>query len=274
MLIQLLATAGLATLITRGGGGEQTSKVKLPATFKFNGQPLRTGPDNGFNTLFTAKKTDSAAVLAKSKNGEWLFVWSDSGDGWAHHTTINLQGDANTLPVWPNAIRGYIYKPEGSIKRPTDMMNGPDSAYELMVCVPAGQYVKILAQSEDGHWLFIWSDAGDGWVPKSSVETKADLSFLATWATPIKGAKYKPKGTVTAAHTDLRQGADWKFAVVAQAKKGTEVKVMAKDPSGAWLFIWADVGDGWVAANTIETEGDVDKMAVWKEPMKGAAYSR
>ena len=42
MMLQLLAAAGLASLITRGGG-EQSSKVKLPASFKFNGQPLRTG---------------------------------------------------------------------------------------------------------------------------------------------------------------------------------------------------------------------------------------
>ena len=62
--------------------------------------------------------------------------------------------------------------------------------------------------------------------------------------------------------------------MVARAKQGEAVKVMARDPSGKWFFIWADVGDGWVSADTIETEGDPDKMAVWTEPMKGATYSR
>lgn len=272
-MLKLLATAGLLSIALRGGT-TQSSKIKIKANYKFNGQPLRTGPDNGFNTLVNAKQRDDAAVLAKSKDGDWFFIWSDSGDGWVHHTTVNLHGDANTLPVWPTPIRGYIYKPEGSIDRPTDLKNGTDSAYETLVCIPGGQYVKILAQSEDGHWLFVLSDMGDGWVPRSAVNSKADLSHLAVWTSPFKTAMYKPQGTVKAAHVDLRQGADWAFGIVARAKQGEALKVLARDPSGNWLFIWSDMGDGWVPANTVETAGDPAKMAVWKDPMKGATYSK
>ena len=93
------------------------------------------GPDNGFNTIVNAKKNDDASVLAQSKSGDWYFVWSDSGDGWAHETTVNVEGDTSTLPAWPNPIRGYIYKPKGSIDRPTDLKNGADSSLRTLSSV-------------------------------------------------------------------------------------------------------------------------------------------
>jgi hypothetical protein len=187
MIIPLISLVGLSRLMLAGGNDGGGGKVKLPASMLFNGQPLLTGPDKGFNIVTHAKKADDAAVLAKSKDGNWYFLWCDSGDGWVHKTTVTVQGNVNSLPVWP-PIKGYTYKPEATVTRPTDLKNGFAANYKTLVCIPAGQYTKVLAQSPDTHWLFIWSDMGDGWVPRSAVDTKSDLSYLPTWDKPFQGA--------------------------------------------------------------------------------------
>lgn len=194
MLIQTLSLVGLAALVTRGGGngkeevvtpaatGTPPDKVKITAWMQFDGQPLRTGPDKGFNEFTHAKKTDKAAVLAKSPDGLWAFLWCDSGDGWVPMSSLWIEGDdTSRLPVWSKPMKGYTYKPEGTIDRPTDLKNGWAASYKTLVCLPAKQYVKLLAQSPDTFWVFAWSDLGDGWIPRSAVNTKSDLQWLATW---------------------------------------------------------------------------------------------
>lgn len=250
------------------------SQNKLPAKFLFNGQPLLTGPDKGFNEVAKARQSDDAAVLARSTDGNWLFVWSDSGDGWAHATTVTVTGDAGTLPTWPNPIKGYVFKPMATVSRATDLKNGPESAYETLVCIPPNTTVKILARSEDGHWVFVWSDHGDGWVPVSAVQTESDLQFLPTWTRPIAGAQYTPKGTVVPDHLNIHAGADWAYNAVAKTSKGKAVKVLARNEAGSWVFIWSDAGDGWVAAESVAFAGDVQKLAVWQTAMEGAEYGR
>ena len=192
MLIQTISMLGLAALVTRGGGGNSElvtpvetgnppKKVKLKAHMLYNGQPLRTGPDKGGNEFTLAKKSDDAAVLAKSPDGLWAFLWCDSGDGWVPITSLRIEGNADSLPDWSKPMQGYTYKPEGKIDRPTDLKKGWAARYETMVCLPKGQYVKLLAQSPDTFWVFAWSDMGDGWVPRSAIDTKSDLQWLATW---------------------------------------------------------------------------------------------
>ncbi len=185
MYKQFLATLGLLILFAFSSNTAFAGGAKLNASFKFDGQPLRTGPHKGFNMFTHAKQSDDAAVLGISLDGNWLFVWSDSGDGWAPTSSMNVEGDLTSLSFFANPMRGYTFKPEGFISRPTDLKTGANSAYDTLVCIPSYQYVKVLAQSEDGHWLFVWSDAGDGWVPRSAVTSDADFSFLAVWHGPM-----------------------------------------------------------------------------------------
>lgn len=161
---------------------------KMDAAFQFNGQPLRSGPHHGYNIVTHAKWDDDAKVLAQSSDGNWLFVWSDSGDGWAPRTTVTLDGDYASLAIWSTPMRDYSFKPWASIERPTDLKMGFSAGYQTMTCIPPLQAVKLLAQSPDGHWVFVWSDMGDGWVPRSAISSDADLSYLKIWHAPINGA--------------------------------------------------------------------------------------
>ena len=188
MTKHLLATIGLFLLLAFSGNIAYAGTGKLSASFKYDGQTLRTGPHKGFNVFTHAKASDDAAVLAISEDGNWLFVWSDSGDGWVPTDTMTVDGDHSSLSIWSKPMRGYSFKPEGNIIRPTDLKTGANSGYQTLVCIPSHQYVKMLAQSEDGFWVFVWSDAGDGWVPRSAIKSDADLSYLAVWTAPIHGA--------------------------------------------------------------------------------------
>lgn len=184
----LVATISLLVLFVLGADIAQAGSAKLPADFMFAGQPLRSGPHSGYDTITHATLGDDASVLGISPDGRWLFVWSDSGDGWAPTTSMHVDGDVTSLSVWSTPMRGYSFQPTGHITRPTDLKVGANPTYDTLTCIPPNQFVKLLAQSDDGHWVFIWSDAGDGWVPRSAVSSDADLTYLSVWTLPMTNA--------------------------------------------------------------------------------------
>lgn len=241
-------------------GGDQ---VKIIAKVVGESIPMRSGFDLGFNEIGKAKASDEAAVLAVSPDGKWYFLWSDSGDGWVKVGEVRLSGDPASLPTWPDPMQTYTFKPWATVLRPTDLKNGADSAYETLVCIPPNMNVKLLAQSPDGHWVFAWSDLGDGWIPKSSLQTPSDLSYLATWKNAFEGAVYSPKGSVLPAHLNMHAGAEWAADKVAMLSGGTEFKVMGKSEAGDWLYVVVGGEDGWVPADKIDLAGDMAKVAVW-----------
>lgn len=237
-------------------------KVKLPARFTADDKPLRTGPSEAYNIIATAKMSDDASVLAISPDRQWYFIWSDSGDGWVTIDCADIDGEISTLPVWPNPMKGYTYKPWCSVTRPTDLKNGFDSAFETLICIPPNTEVKVLAKSPDGFWVFIWSDLGDGWVPASAMDGTCVLEPLAVWHNAFVGALYRPKGTVAPANLNMHGAPGWDSAPIKMLGGGSDVQILSKTEAGDWYNIMIDGEDGWVPAEKINVTGDRDQITV------------
>ena len=264
----------LAKLAFAGGVTQsnttQTSKVKLPAKFLFNGQPLRSGPDNGFHVVFHAKQTDTASVLAKSTKGDWYYVSSTTGDGWTPKSALTVTGDVNSLPVWPNPFTYFIYKPEGKMDRPTDLKNGPDAGYETLTCIPANKDFKLVSLSQDKHWCFVWSSIGSGWVPVSAVNITAHGNWLPVLdTTPFRGAKYTPRATVKAAQLPLRSAPDATLVPFVSLKQNTELSIFARNQTGDWVYVFDEDGDGWAKASELNHTAQIQNLAIWNSPKVG-----
>ena len=255
-----------------GTGTTQTSKVKLAAKFLFNGQPLRSGPDNSFHVVWHAKIADVASVLAQSPKGDWVYVTSTTGDGWTPKSAMQITGEFKSLPVWPNPFKGFMYKPDGVIDRATDLKNGPNNGFETLGGLPANKQFKLVGLSKDKFWAFVWTASGSGWVPLSAVKTQAHVDWLPIWdSTPFKGADFRPKATAKGTQIELRSGPNKSFNVTAKLKAGKETRIIARNDKMDWVYILDEEGDGWVSVSEVTYYADLKHVPLWLNPQRGAS---
>lgn len=81
---------------------------------------------------------------------------------------------------------------------------------------------------------------------------------------------------MTTMRTDraVKAGADECYRTVTNITAGETVKLLGRNQSGSWVFIWADVGDGWVPASSVNVSADeVATLSVWTDHFDGEACS-
>lgn len=182
--------AGSGTGSGNAGAAPGGVLAQLPARFLFPGQPLRMGPERSFAERCKAEKDAPAGILARSRDGLWVYALCQHGDGWVPRTSMQIEGEWTTLPVWTEPIRGYAANQQGKMARQTDLKNGFAQNYQTLASLPSGMGVRLLAQSPDTFWLFVWADNGkNGWVPRSNIETAANWKELPAWANVFIGAQ-------------------------------------------------------------------------------------
>ncbi|MGB1250310.1 MAG: hypothetical protein ACPG8W_06735, partial [Candidatus Promineifilaceae bacterium] len=49
------------------------------------------------------------------------------------------------------------------------------------------------------------------------------------------------------------------------------IKALGRNSDGSWVFIWADVGDGWVPTSSVTLAGNVMLLSVWADHFSGEA---
>ena len=156
---------------------------------------------------------------------------------------------------------------------------GADECYSNINNINNGDFVKMLGRNGDGSWVFIWADAGDGWVPTSTVNGDSNNIFsLGVWNDHFTGvpqcassAPVVSGGTVaTAGGPDSRicgregrvsSGATTRWTHVYTTADpelktdtvfapGTSVEIIGRDFWGCWLAI----GNGeWLPSDAIDT---------------------
>lgn len=81
---------------------------------------------------------------------------------------------------------------------------------------------------------------------------------------------------MTTMRTDraVKAGADECYRTVTNITAGETVKLLGRNESGSWVFIWADVGDGWVPAASVNVSAEeVTTLSVWTDHFNGEACS-
>lgn len=69
----------------------------------------------------------------------------------------------------------------------------------------------------------------------------------------------------------VKVGADECYRTLTNINNGASIKALGRNANGSWVFIWADVGDGWVPSSSVNLAGNVMALSVWSDHFNGEA---
>lgn len=69
----------------------------------------------------------------------------------------------------------------------------------------------------------------------------------------------------------VKVGANECYRTLTNINNGAAIKALGRNANGSWVFIWADVGDGWVPTSSVNLAGDVMTLGVWADHFNGEA---
>jgi uncharacterized protein YgiM (DUF1202 family) len=156
---------------------------------------VRSGPGTDFPTIAKLDAGGNVPVLARSVDGTWLKIQTNSGVGWIAARVVDLYGEMSQIPVEqsPNSV-----SPTATIASPTQAVGagphivarqvltnvrlGPGTSFEVIAELNQGDSAPVIARNVDGAWLKIQISSGTGWIATYLVEVSGDISTI-----PIEG---------------------------------------------------------------------------------------
>lgn len=159
----------------------------------------------------------------------------------------------------------------GTMRIDRDLKAGADECYRTVAHVEAGAEIMLLARNESGSWVFVWSDAGDGWAPTSSVNAEGAIDTLAVWTdhfngesctsqppqvdSRICGRPGDDRAAMTTRWTDIFSTADPDLPTGRAYPPETALTLNGRDFWGCFVRVRSNTpaGNGWVPVQAIDT---------------------
>ena len=176
----------------------------------------------------------------------------------------------------------YAVDLTGSMASSRALKAGDNECYRNISNINANANIKALGRNESGSWVFIWADAGDGWVPASSVRLSGNLMALSVWGSPFAGEPVctgavsgptagellfdskvcgRPGSQTSASTTrwtDIFRTADPDSAHIGNYEPSTSVTILGRDFWGCWVKVSGNGTTGWVPINSLNVRGVMD----------------
>lgn len=152
---------------------------------------------------------------------------------------------------------------EATLYQTVNVRSGPDTRFEIVGQVSAGDTVLVTGRGEQGSlWLRVeLADGSVGWVPSYLLIFDGDLSQLPVVGTETESES--PSGgsatvMVTAYGTvNVRSGPSIVEDIIAQLDIGDEARALARsNERNDWLYVENVALTGWVAYFTVDVQGD------------------
>ncbi len=159
----------------------------------------------------------------------------------------------------------------GSMRISRAVKAGANECYYTVANVQSGDNVKMLGRNADGSWVFIWADAGDGWVPTSSVNVSGNVQALSVWTDHFNGASCAPapqpvdvricgrEGNVTSGSTirwtDIYSTADPDATTGDTFPPNTSFTFSGRDFWGCWVKVTGGGATGWMPIDAFTDRG-------------------
>lgn len=67
----------------------------------------------------------------------------------------------------------------------------------------------------------------------------------------------------------VKVGANECYRTLTNISADDYIKALGRNADGSWLFIWADVGDGWVPTSSVTLDSDHMALGVWQDHFNG-----
>jgi uncharacterized protein YraI len=193
---------------------------------------------NDDGTLLTT--LDSGALLsikARTSDGTWLGVTTDTGSGWAQTSTVIAYGLQNlATAALPEAVASANTQPELAAAETTATGAAVTAPGATDVGISLADLIETSASS------------GAGSQPARST-----------------GSAPTAKVATTGSRLNVRSGPGTDYSVVAKAGDGAEYQVVGRSAAGDWLLLQlsSDTSDvGWVSAGYVELSGDIQTLPV------------
>jgi len=153
---------------------------------------VRSGPGIAYDIVAQLDVNDQAAALARSSSeSDWLLIRVGNTEGWVAYFTVNVQGDARTLPVLVPDSSGQSLIPPSRLLRArfnVRLHETPDLDSGVVVIVPFNSEVTPIGRNASGDWLFVGFKDQTGW----SVTQLLDITQTEVEQLPIYGQAITP----------------------------------------------------------------------------------
>ena len=210
---------------------------------------LHSGAGFGYNVVGMVYANEEVIMMGRNATGDWVFIWSDAGDGWVPTVAINPVTDVMNLQIWTTEMEGAVLKPTAQVMgAPVSIHTCAEWQCNTFAVLQPNETPILMARSADNAWVFVWSNAGDGWAPASALQINIAMSELAVWQPNANAARTAATGTINWANAPLRANAGESGMMYAALGSGNEVTLLGRDASGNWAYVASAMGDGWVNA--------------------------
>jgi uncharacterized protein YgiM (DUF1202 family) len=147
---------------------------------------VRSGPSMDYNIISQLDVGESARATARSNSeNDWLYIQDEGISGWVAYFTVEVVGDASTLPILvPDGEDGALISPLTLIRARFNVRIRAEAnaQAEALTLVRFNDQVTPLARSEDGRWLYVQYGEVVGWAVASLFDiTTAQISELAVF---------------------------------------------------------------------------------------------
>ena len=262
---------------------------------------IRTGPNKGFSLVGRLDSQQKIEVTARTNDFQWLMVETNGVTGWVAANTLHVNGSYKELSVSNQALSGAMQYPTvNTYSRLVGIRAYPDWDSPIQTTAWAGVDLLVIAR---GHydWLYIASEFGYGWIPRSSVITTLDMSTLPFWmpeggessaiallgladdgyndtvAGVSKAQIYRgdpqlhtmrPTGSILTPNTAVFRGPGQQYNVIGELQQRDRPVIQAVGPTGQFVFVWTNTVDGWVSVSDVQPWVNLSTLPVWSSPMR------
>ncbi len=170
----------------------------------------------------------------------------------------------------------------GSVYQTTNVRSGPDTRYQIVGQLSAGDRVRISGQDGDGRWLrVVLPTAATGWLPVFALILDGDLSDVPVIEDAASAGTVVPNADVSVisyGRVNVRSGPGIGYEIVGQLDVDEQATVVARsNRQNDWLLIQLNeteagsITEGWVAYFTVNVQGDPRALPVLVPDSSGEA---
>lgn len=148
----------------------------------------------------------------------------------------------------------------GTVYQTANVRSGPDTRFEIVGQLSAGDQVQIDGRDADSRWLHILLPTGEvGWLPVFALVIEGDLEDVPVFDDDAEGTPAPDDivSVVSYGRVNVRSGPGTDYEIVGQLDVDDSAEVLARsNADNDWLLIVLDETQGWVAYFTVNVQGD------------------
>jgi uncharacterized protein YraI len=169
----------------------------------------------------------------------------------------------NTVAAPGNVVaQGEVF---GTVYQTANVRSGPDTRFEIVGQLSAGDRVQIDGRDADSRWLHILLSTGEvGWLPVFALVIEGELADVPVLddaaSTPEANASVS---VISYGRVNVRGGPGMDYEIVGQLDVDESAEALARSsPNNDWLLIRLEEAEGWVAYFTVNVQGDPSALPV------------